>query len=128
MRIVDGEEHLDATRDRGDVSAEERAQPEAIARSRALPHGLAPSADRARLGGRAWILCVDEKSQCQALERTQPVLPMGVGYVEGVTHDHERHGTTTLFAALDTPQPIRSCAQSNGYVELSTEHHASPHD
>jgi putative transposase len=49
----------------------------------------------------ALVLCVDEKSQCQALERTQPMLPMGLGYVEGVTHDDERHGTTTLFAALD---------------------------
>jgi len=49
----------------------------------------------------AMVLCVDEKSQCQALERTQPVLPMGLGYVEGVTHDYVRHGTTTLFAALD---------------------------
>ena len=48
------------------------------------------------------MLCVDEKSQVQALERTQPVLPMGLGYVEGVTHDYYRHGTTTLFAALDT--------------------------
>ena len=47
------------------------------------------------------VLCVDEKNQCQALERTQPMLPMGLGYVEGVTHDHVRHGTTTLFAALD---------------------------
>jgi putative transposase len=49
----------------------------------------------------AMVLCVDEKSQCQALERTQPMLPMGLGYVEGVTHDYVRHGTTTLFAALD---------------------------
>lgn len=49
----------------------------------------------------ALVLCVDEKSQCQALERTQPMLPMGLGYVEGVTHDYARHGTTTLFAALD---------------------------
>ena len=49
----------------------------------------------------ALVLCVDEKSQCQALERTQPVLPMGLGYVEGITHDYVRHGTTTLFAALD---------------------------
>lgn len=51
---------------------------------------------------KALVLCVDEKSQVQALERTQPVLPMGLGYVEGVTHDYYRHGTTTLFAALDT--------------------------
>jgi putative transposase len=49
----------------------------------------------------AVVLCVDEKSQCQALERSQPMLPMGLGYVEGVTHDYVRHGTTTLFAALD---------------------------
>ena len=49
----------------------------------------------------ALVLSVDEKSQCQALERTQPMLPLGLGYVEGVTHDYKRHGTTTLFAALD---------------------------
>lgn len=49
----------------------------------------------------ALVLCVDEKSQCQALERTQPMLPMGFGYVEGLTHDYKRHGTTTLFAALN---------------------------
>jgi putative transposase len=49
----------------------------------------------------AIVLCVDEKSQCQALERTQPMLPLGLGYVEGVTHDYVRHGTTTLFAALN---------------------------
>ena len=51
--------------------------------------------------GKALVLCVDEKSQIQALERSQPVVPMGLGYVEGVTHDYFRHGTTTLFAALD---------------------------
>ena len=49
----------------------------------------------------AVVLCVDEKSQIQALERTQPLLPLGLGYVEGVTHNYLRHGTTTLFAALD---------------------------
>jgi len=49
----------------------------------------------------ALVLLVDEKSPCQALERTQPMLPMGLGYVEGVTHDYKRHCTTTLFAALD---------------------------
>ena len=49
----------------------------------------------------ALVLCVDEKSQIQALERTQPMLPMGLGYVEGITHDYVRHGTTTLFAALN---------------------------
>ncbi len=50
---------------------------------------------------KAVVLCVDEKSQIQALDRTQPMLPMGLGYVEGVTHEYERQGTTTLFAALD---------------------------
>jgi len=50
---------------------------------------------------KAVVLCVDEKSQCQALERTQPMLPLGLGYLQGVTHDYVRHGTTTLFAALD---------------------------
>src|SRR5579862_8563808 len=49
----------------------------------------------------ALVLCVDEKSQIQALDRTQPVLPIGLGYVEGITHDYVRNGTTTLFAALD---------------------------
>jgi putative transposase len=46
------------------------------------------------------VLCVDEKSSLQALQRTQPLLPMGLGYVEGITHDYIRHGTSTLFAAL----------------------------
>jgi putative transposase len=46
----------------------------------------------------AVALCVEGKSQCQALERTQPMLPMGPGYLEGVTHDYARHGTRTLFS------------------------------
>jgi transposase len=49
----------------------------------------------------AVVLCVDEKSQIQALERTQPLLPMSPGQVEKRTHDYMRHGTTSLFAALD---------------------------
>ena len=49
----------------------------------------------------AVVLCVDEKSQIQALERSQPVLPMRPGQPERRTHDYLRHGTTTLFAALD---------------------------
>jgi len=49
----------------------------------------------------AVVLCVDEKSQIQALERTQPLLPMRPGIPERRTHDYERHGTTTLFAAMD---------------------------
>jgi transposase len=50
---------------------------------------------------RALVLCVDEKSQIQALDRAQPLLPMRPGQIERRTHDYERHGTTTLFAALD---------------------------
>src|SRR5918995_5748720 len=50
---------------------------------------------------KAIVLCVDEKSQIQALERTQPVRPVAPGRVEQRTHDYLRHGTTTLFAALE---------------------------
>lgn len=50
---------------------------------------------------RALVLCVDEKSQMQALDRTQPLLPMRPGQIERRTHDYVRHGTTSLFAALD---------------------------
>lgn len=50
---------------------------------------------------RAVVLCVDEKSQIQALDRTQPGLPLKKGRAATMTHDYKRHGTTTLFAALD---------------------------
>lgn len=50
---------------------------------------------------RALVLCADEKSQIQALDRSQPLLPMRPGQIERRTHDYVRHGTTTLFAALD---------------------------
>jgi transposase len=50
---------------------------------------------------KAVVLCVDEKAQIQALDRTQPLLPMRPGQVERRTHDYRRHGTTSLFAALD---------------------------
>jgi transposase len=50
---------------------------------------------------RALVLCVDEKSQIQALDRTAPVLPLRPGQAERRSHDYVRHGTTTLFAALD---------------------------
>ena len=60
---------------------------------------------------RALVLCVDEKSQIQALDRTQPVLPMLPGMPERRTHDYKRHGTTSLFAALDvaTGRVIGKC-------------------
>ena len=50
---------------------------------------------------RALVLCVNEKAQIQALDRTQPLLPMRPGQIERRTHDYERHGTTSLFAALE---------------------------
>jgi transposase len=50
---------------------------------------------------KALVLCCDEKSQCQALERTQPGLPLGIGHIRTHTHDYKRHGTITLFAALN---------------------------
>jgi transposase len=50
---------------------------------------------------KALVLCCDEKSQCQALERTQPGLPLGIGHVRTTTHDYIRHGSLTLFAALN---------------------------
>jgi putative transposase len=67
----------------------------------------------------AIVLGVDEKSQIQALDRTQPMLPMGLGYVEGVTHNYERHGTTTLFAALDiaTGDVITACKPRHRHQE-----------
>ena len=60
---------------------------------------------------RAVVLCVDEKSGTQALDRTQPVLPMAPGQAERGTHDYVRHGTTSLFAALDvaTGKVIGKC-------------------
>jgi transposase len=60
---------------------------------------------------RAVVLCVDEKSQVQALDRSQPVLPMRPGQAERRTHDYYRHGTTSLFAALDiaTGEVIGQC-------------------
>ena len=62
---------------------------------------------------RAVVLCVDEKAQVQALDRSQPVLPMRPGQAERCTHDYYRHGTTSLFAALDiaTGKVIGRCQQ-----------------
>jgi putative transposase len=68
----------------------------------------------------AIVLCVDEKSQIQALDRTQPLLPLGLGYVEGVTHDYVRHGTTTLFAALDVAsgRVLTQCKRRHRHQEF----------
>ena len=69
---------------------------------------------------KAMVLCVDEKSQIQALDRRQPVLPMGLGYVEGVTHQYKRHGTLTLFAALDlaTGEVLTQCKKRHRHQEF----------
>jgi len=69
---------------------------------------------------KAMVLCVDEKSQIQALDRTQPVLPMGLGYVEGITHQYRRHGTLTLFAALDlsSGEVITQCKKRHRHQEF----------
>ena len=69
---------------------------------------------------RALVLCVDEKSQIQALDRTQPILPMRPGQVERRTHDYTRHGTTSLFAALDvkTGCVIGQCHRRHRAIEF----------
>ena len=68
----------------------------------------------------ALVLCVDEKSQIQALNRTQPLLPLRPGQAERRTHDYERHGTTTLFAALDvaTGNVIGECRGRHRAIEF----------
>jgi len=83
---------------------------------------------------RALVLCVDEKSEVQALERTTPLLPMRPGQIERHTHDYQRHGTTSLFAALDTAtgKVIGACKQRHRSVEfikfLDQIDAAVPHD
>ena len=69
---------------------------------------------------RAVVLCTDEKSQIQALARTQPLLPMGPGQPERRTHDYRRHGTTSLFAALNckTGIVIGECHRRHRSVEF----------
>jgi transposase len=69
---------------------------------------------------RALVLCVDEKAQIQALNRTQPLLPMRPGQVERRTHDYQRHGTTSLFAALDVAsgKVIGECHRRHRSIEF----------
>jgi len=68
----------------------------------------------------ALVLCVDEKSQIQALNRTQPGLPLKKGRCGTMTHDYERHGTTTLFAALECLQGrvIGQCYERHRHQEF----------
>ncbi len=67
----------------------------------------------------ALVLCCDEKSQVQALDRTQPGLPLKKGRAQTMTHDYKRHGTTTLFAAMSTLDGsiISRCAQRHRHIE-----------
>lgn len=69
---------------------------------------------------RAVVLCVDEKSQIQALDRTQPLLPLRPGQVERGTHDYKRHGTSSLFAALDvaTGRVVGRCFSRHRSIEF----------
>src|SRR5579859_1908212 len=69
---------------------------------------------------KAIVLCVDEKGQIQALDRTQPLLPLRPGQVERRTHDYKRHGTTTLFAALDvaTGEVTGQCYRQHRHEEF----------
>ena len=68
----------------------------------------------------AMVLCVDEKSQIQALDRTQPGLPIKKGRCGTMTHDYKRNGTTTLFAALETLQGrvVGECHQRHRHQEF----------
>jgi transposase len=68
----------------------------------------------------AVVLCVDEKSQIQALDRTQPMLPVRPGLPARRTHDYTRHGTTTLFAALEvaTGRVTDACYQRHRHTEF----------
>src|SRR5438309_1375519 len=81
---------------------------------------------------RALVLCVDEKSQIQALDRTQPLLPLRPGQAERRSHDYQRHGTTSLFAALDvkTGAVIGECHRRHRSSEfrkfLDTIDHSVP--
>jgi transposase len=69
---------------------------------------------------RAIVLCVDEKSQVQALNRTQPILPLAPGVPARQTHDYERHGVTSLFAAMDVASgvTISSCYRRHRHQEF----------
>jgi len=71
---------------------------------------------------RTVVLCVDEKSQIQALDRTQPILPLAPGVPERATHDYKRHGTSSLYAALDisTGKVIGALHSRHRAIEFKT--------
>ena len=69
---------------------------------------------------RAIVLCVDEKSQVQALNRTEPILPLAPGVPARQSHDYERHGVTSLFAAMDVAcgVTISTCYRRHRHQEF----------
>jgi len=72
------------------------------------------------------VFCVDEKAQIQALDRTQPVLPMRPGQVERRTHDYRRHGTTTLFTALNVKTSELILASIARFAQRTLDLQAAP--
>jgi hypothetical protein len=84
------------------------------------PAGLAPPAAHLNPPEKAVVLCVDEKSQVQALDRTAPILPIMPGVPEKQTHDYIRNGTTTLFAALEvaTGRVEQACLPRHRHQEF----------
>ena len=96
---------------------------EAASSSLRTPTSRTRCANRRPLRGPAaacHVLCVDEKPQVQALDRTQPLLPLRPGQVERRTHDYKRNGTTSLFAALDvaTGEVIGKCFRRHSSREF----------
>ena len=85
---------------------------------------------------RAVVLCIDEKSQVQALDRTQPILPLRPGQAERRTHDYKRHGTTSLFAALDIKagtiigkcMPRHRAAEFRRFLDMVEKNVPAQHD
>ena len=128
------------------LDAEDRSTLEMWARSATAPHRVVSQAKALLMAGdgvansriatalgisgptvlylnppdQAVVLCVDEKSQIQALDRTQPGLPMKPGRCGTMTHDYKRHGTTTLFAALNvlTGKVIGQCHGRHRHQEF----------
>ena len=72
---------------------------------------------------KALVICVDEKSQIQALDRTQPLLPMRPGQVERRTHDYDRHGTTTLFAGFIAAVTAETAVKAGSVIGICMPRH-----
>ena len=101
--------------DRADWQGHEEREPEARAEMRSDRASCNTAAPDTKI-----VLCVDEKSQIQALNRTAPILPLRPGLPEKATHDYKRNGTTTLFAALEvaTGKVADQCYARHGKAEF----------